>query len=324
MPAPACTMLVAVLDHDRADRDRRCPCCRSSRSSRRRRRTAPRRTGSSSSMISIARTFGAPDSVPAGKHGAQHVEARRAPRAAPRDVRDDVHHVRVALDDRRRLDTRTQPVSRTRPTSLRPRSTSITCSARSFGSASRSSAIASSSSGVAPRGRVPAIGRVETWRPETRRGALGRRADERALEVEEEHVRGRVDHAQLAVDRERLDLQLRAEALREHDLEDVAGVDVLDDPRDPLLERLARQVGLERRLGPGRGGRRAGAARGAAAHLADRLAGALARVVVLVDVGVREDRHGVHVVVRDDPSDSSSATSGRPTTSGLASGTRST
>ena len=28
----------------------------------------PRRVGSSSSMISIARTFGAPESVPAGKH----------------------------------------------------------------------------------------------------------------------------------------------------------------------------------------------------------------------------------------------------------------
>ena len=43
----------------------------------------------------------------------------------------------------------------------------MTCSARSFSSASRSSAIALSSSTVAPRGRVPAIGRVETSRPDT-------------------------------------------------------------------------------------------------------------------------------------------------------------
>ena len=63
--------------------------------------------------------------------------------------------------------TCTLPYSHTRPRSLRPRSTSITCSARSFSSASRSSAIALSSSSVAPRGRVPAIGRVETSRPET-------------------------------------------------------------------------------------------------------------------------------------------------------------
>ena len=64
--------------------------------------------------------------------------------------------------------TRTEPVSATRPTSLRPRSISITCSARSFGSASSSSARRASSSGVAPRGRVPAIGRSVIAPPETR------------------------------------------------------------------------------------------------------------------------------------------------------------
>jgi hypothetical protein len=63
--------------------------------------------------------------------------------------------------------TSTEPYSHTRPRSLRPRSTSITCSARSFSSASSSSAIRRSSSRPAPRGRVPAIGRVEAWRPET-------------------------------------------------------------------------------------------------------------------------------------------------------------
>ena len=56
----------------------------------------------------------------------------------------------------------TLPISAMRPTSLRPRSTSITCSARSFGSASNSRSSSSSSSGVAPRGRVPAIGRTVT------------------------------------------------------------------------------------------------------------------------------------------------------------------
>ena len=41
----------------------------------------------------------------------------------------------------------------------------MTCSARSFSSASSSSAMRASSSSVAPRGRVPATGRVATWRP---------------------------------------------------------------------------------------------------------------------------------------------------------------
>ena len=64
--------------------------------------------------------------------------------------------------------SRTEPNSATRPTSFRPRSTSIRCSARSFGSAASSSASAASCSGVAPRGRVPAIGRRVTSPSSTR------------------------------------------------------------------------------------------------------------------------------------------------------------
>ena len=59
------------------------------------------------------------------------------------------------------------PVSHTRPRSLRPRSTSITCSAFSFSSPTSSRSSAASASGVAPRGRVPAIGQVEQVRPES-------------------------------------------------------------------------------------------------------------------------------------------------------------
>ena len=43
----------------------------------------------------------------------------------------------------------------------------MTCSARSLGSSSSSRAMRASSSASAPRGRVPAIGRVEARRPET-------------------------------------------------------------------------------------------------------------------------------------------------------------
>ena len=58
--------------------------------------------------------------------------------------------------------TFTVPAAHTRPRSLRPRSTSITCSLRSLASDSRSLASSTSSSSVAPRGRVPAIGCMVT------------------------------------------------------------------------------------------------------------------------------------------------------------------
>ena len=69
--------------------------------------------------------------------------------------------------------TRTLPYSATRPMSLRPRSTSITCSARSFSLAFSSSASRRSSSTLAPRGRVPAMGCVSTRRPSTRTSISG-------------------------------------------------------------------------------------------------------------------------------------------------------
>ena len=47
------------------------------------------------------------------------------------------------------------------------------CSARSFSSASSARSLAVSSSGVAPRGRVPARGRVSTRRPSTRTSISG-------------------------------------------------------------------------------------------------------------------------------------------------------
>ncbi len=83
---------------------------------------------------------------------------------------------------------------------------------------------------------------------------LGRRAgDLEVAEVEVVHVRRRVDRPQPAVDRERLLVDRGAPALRRDDLEGVAGVDVLDDPRDVALELGALHVRLPVRLGPGAG-----------------------------------------------------------------------
>src|ERR671938_434488 len=97
------------------------------------------------------------------------------------------------------VSTLTVPCSQTRPRSLRPRSTSMTCSARSFSSASRPSAIWASWAASAPRGRGP--------------------GDLEVQEVQEVHVRAGVDDAQPPVDRERVDVDARAPALRRDDLE---------------------------------------------------------------------------------------------------------
>ena len=57
---------------------------------------------------------------------------------------------------------------------------------------------------------------------------LGRRADEGHLgRAHEVHVRARVDLAQHPVDVERVGVEVEVEALGQHDLEDVAGEDVL-------------------------------------------------------------------------------------------------
>ena len=115
----------------------------------------------------------------------------------------------VALDARRSLRTFTVPGSQTRPRSLRPRSTSITCSARSFSSVRRS--FSSSDvlllGGAAPPGardRVRGGHAVEHGDQRLRAGAddvealpLGR------LQAQQVHVRARVGGAQHPVDVER-------------------------------------------------------------------------------------------------------------------------
>ena len=112
-------------------------------------------------MISIARTFGAPDSVPAGKPPARASRASSPSRNLPSTL-DDMCITWLNRSMTKLSVTFTLPIAETRPTSLRPRSTSIKCSARSFGSASNSASNAMSSSCVAPRRRVPANGRMVT------------------------------------------------------------------------------------------------------------------------------------------------------------------
>ena len=85
-----------------------------------------------------------------------------------------------------------------------------------------------SSASVRPRRRVPGDRPADHAPVEQLHHRLGRRADERRLGVAHEvHVRRRVDLAQHAVHVERVVVAVEVEALREHDLEDVAGEDVL-------------------------------------------------------------------------------------------------
>ena len=131
----------------------------------------PRRTGSSSSMISIARIFGAPVIDPPGKVARSTSPAACRDAARPRPSRRGGARS-AALDSQSRV-TATEPYRHTRPRSLRSRSTIITFSARSFALARSSAASAASSLGVAPRGRVPLIGRVSILSSRARRNRSG-------------------------------------------------------------------------------------------------------------------------------------------------------
>ena len=83
---------------------------------------------------------------------------------------------------------------------------------------------------------VPAIGRTVTTPSRTRTRISGLDpATRKAAEVEEEQERRGIDPAQRAIERERGESERRLEALREHDLEDVARRDVLLGAGNHLL-----------------------------------------------------------------------------------------
>ena len=191
-----------------ADRDRHVHVAGEAEVAAPRRRRCRACTGSSSSMISIARTFGAPVSVPAGKVAAARRGCVMPSFSSALDVADDVHHVRVALDDERLghlARCRSWRCGRCR--CAPGRSASGARRAPSGRRAARPRARLSCS-GVAPRGRVPASGRSVTLSPSgvcfLAHQDLGRRADDlEVADVVEVHVRRRVERAQRAVQRQR-------------------------------------------------------------------------------------------------------------------------
>ena len=54
-------------------------------------------------MISIARTLGAPESVPAGKHAISASKQSTSGAQPPAQARRQMHHVRIALDEHQPL-----------------------------------------------------------------------------------------------------------------------------------------------------------------------------------------------------------------------------
>ncbi len=123
--------------------------------------------------------------------------------------------------------TATLPGFDTLPTSFRPRSTSIMCSAHSFGSA-RSSFVQrlvfffGGPSFPGPRDRPQVYPRA--FHPDHHFGR-GAGQDEVAA-VQVEHIRRRVYHPERPVHVERVDRRLFLEPLGEHDLKDVARLDI--------------------------------------------------------------------------------------------------
>ena len=110
-------------------------------------------------MISIARIFGAPESVPAGS-----VEPSASKQVLSLLNLPSTSVIMCITCEKRSTYlnrvTFTEPNSLTLPISFLPKSTSIVCSAISFLSAKSSFSSAISSSTVLPLGRVPAIGPV--------------------------------------------------------------------------------------------------------------------------------------------------------------------
>ena len=161
--------------------------------------------------------------------------------------------------------TFTEPYSLTRPTSLRPRSTSITCSARSFSSCSISSASSWSVCSSLPRGRVPGNGTIFHLPPVHAHQQFRRRArqlkrsflfslvgllcfwrrPQRPLrrKAQKVHIRAGIHGAQRPIHLERVHARLHIETLRKHHLERVPRRDVLlASPHSRHVVALARSM----------------------------------------------------------------------------------
>ena len=199
-------------------------------------------------MICIARTFGAPETVPAG-----NVARSTSNGVTPSCSSPATSETRCVTCEKRsgsrKRSTFTVPGTHTRERSLRPRSTSITCSARSFSEASSRSASPS------PRAVVPAIGLRLARVPSTLTCVSGDEpTSARSPSSSRKRYGDGLIRRERAVDRERRRGRRALGALREDDLERVAPPDVLLHARDAtlVLGAVGRAHASRRRRRPAR------------------------------------------------------------------------
>ena len=182
---------------------------------------------SSSSMISIARTFGAPDRVPAGKPADSASTHRGRAAARPRHWRD-VHHVAVPLDDEavghlHRADLGDAADVVAAEVEQHQMLGALLRVGEQFGAERRVLLGRLRRAGACPRSggstTLPSRRRtrISGLEPTIGKPPKSRKNRER---------RG-IDPPQRAIERERRQLEAAGEALRQHDLERVAGDDVV-------------------------------------------------------------------------------------------------
>ena len=155
-------------------------------------------------MICIARIFGAPVNVPAGNAATSASSRSRSGRQSALDARDEMHHVRVALDG--------HVLGHANAADLRDPADVVAAEIHEHDVLGPLLLIATQLLGKppvllmasAPRRRVPAIGWVSIWRPSTRTSISGEAPTMASRpEADEEHVGRRIDVPERAIDVER-------------------------------------------------------------------------------------------------------------------------
>ena len=177
-------------------------------------------------MISIARTFGAPTSVPAGKRRREQVERVLAGRQLAVHAADDVHDVAVALDVPVRIHADGAGARDAAEIVAREidQHDVLGVLLRIGEQLLLQSRVLVAVAAARPRaGDRPHL-RVTVREFHQR---FGRGADDHAVaEIAVEHVRRRIQQPQRAIGFERLQLAFAGEAHRQHELIHVAGGDV--------------------------------------------------------------------------------------------------
>ena len=194
-------------------------------------------------MISIARTLGAPETVPAGKPAASASSASYLVSSLPSTL-DTMCITWLKRSMRNWSVTLTVAMRETRPTSLRPRSSSMRCSARSF-SIGEQLALQRLVllRGCATRPRAGQRPDGHRALPHPNQDLRARARDGEAPEVEKIEERRRIDSPQRPVERERRQVERRLETLRQYHLKHITGSNVLLGGVDHAFVFGRRRVG---------------------------------------------------------------------------------